>query len=285
MNDYIEVDIKLIPFDPWADVISQNLTEIGFDSFSKEAELLKAYIKSELFEKAKIEVVLSRYKEVVSSSFTFNRIPAKNWNAEWEANFQPVQISGKIYIRAPFHDKKPEYEIEILLTPKMSFGTGHHATTGMMMQEMLQVDLFGSRILDVGCGTAILSILSEKLHSAHILAIDNDDWAVTNSGENIEINNCEKITVEKAEVSAVKRESFNVILANINRNVIVNDMATYADLMSEKSHLLISGFHLEDSGQLEILATELNFQKVNMLNEGEWCMLHFVKGNYLEKEV
>ncbi len=285
MNDFVEVDIELKPFDPWADLVSQDLTELEFDSFSQEGEHLKAYVKSDLFKESSLKDVLSRYKDHFSSSYVITKIPAKNWNVEWEANFHPLVISEKIYIRAPFHKENPDCEYEILLTPKMSFGTGHHATTSMMMQEMLRVDFSNSRVLDVGCGTAILSVLADKLQSSEILAIDNDDWAVTNSFENIEINNCNKITVEKAEVSTVKQGFFNVILANINRNVIVNDIATYAELMSEKSHLLLSGFRMEDVSQLQNLARQLNLKSVNMMNEGEWCMLHFVKVSNLGKEV
>ncbi len=276
MDDYLELNLKIEPFEPWNDVLAQDLSSIGFDSFSEEDGLLKAYIKSKDFDQSNLDKLLEAYPGVNISSH-FESIPSVNWNKEWEANFDPVEVGGRIYIRAPFHDASPDLDIEILLTPKMSFGTGHHATTFMMMEEMLDLDLENSSVLDVGCGTSILSVLAEMLGAKDLLAIDNDDWAVENSKENIVINNSTRIIVEKAEISSVNKKSFNVILANINRNVIVNDLKKYAELLENKGHILLSGFRGDDIQMIRDLAKKIGLVYLNERVRDEWRMLHFVK--------
>ena len=277
MNDFIELSVELSPLLPWADLISQDLGDIGFDSFVQEENKLKAYIKEELFSQKEVEKILTSYGPVFSYQITTEKIVSKNWNAEWEANFQPVIIAEKICIRASFHEARPNIEYDIILSPKMAFGTGHHATTSLVMQEMLNLNFKSKNILDVGCGTAILSILAEKLGAGQIIAIDNDDWAVVNASENIEINKCLHITVEKATVQFVEEKTFNVILANINRNVIIGDIAIYSKLLINQGHLLLSGFHPEDIPLIENEALKNNLRIIHKTTLNNWVMLHLEK--------
>ena len=276
MNDFIELKLRIQPFDPWSDVLSQNLADIGFESFTSEDPFLLAYISSDLFRFDDVIQILNLYGDTVKFEIETSVIKAKNWNEEWESNFNPVVIEDKIYIRAPFHEDRPDIPIEIKLTPKMSFGTGHHATTHMMLLEMLNLDFIDKKVLDVGSGTAVLAILAEKLGANGILAIDNDDWAVMNGKENQEINNCHKIIVEKAEVQSVAKNGYNVILANINRNVILNDLSKYSELLSAGGHLLLSGFHHGEADELLALGRKFDLSEVNRKVMGEWCMLHLI---------
>ena len=277
MNDFIELRLHIHPFDPWSDVLSQDLADIGYDSFQSESPYLQAYISSADFDEGKVLQLFQGYEGVVEISHETSVIPAKNWNEEWESNFKPVLIDNRIYIRAPFHPDNPKATYEIKLTPKMSFGTGHHATTHMMLLEMLDIDFIDKKVLDVGSGTAVLAILAEMLGGVEILAIDNDDWAVLNGNENKEINNCQKIIVEKAEVQSVSENGYNVILANINRNVIINDLSKYADLLSTGGQLLLSGFHHGEADDLLELGKQSGLSEVNRRTQGEWCMLHLQK--------
>lgn len=279
MNDFKELRILLQPYFPWAEVLIQELSDLGFHGFQEEEPVLLAYISNDIYNEVSVETILNYYREDVQCKVEIKDIPAKNWNSEWESSFSPVVISDKLIIRALFHEAVPGIENEILLTPKMAFGTGHHATTEMVCAEMLDMDFKSKRILDVGCGTSILSILAEKLGASHILAIDNDDWAVNNSIENLKINNCQNTIVEKAEVNSIRQNSFNVILANINRNVIVNDMPKYRDLMSQDAHLILSGFRIEDVNQVQDLAKTLDLITVNSAVKNDWCMVHLTTKN------
>lgn len=279
MNDFKELRFALNPYSPWAEIFIQELSDLGFHGFQEDEPVLLAYISDKIFDPESVKKVLYIYSKDVQCSLEMNDIPAKNWNSEWESSFSPVVISNKLVIRALFHDAIPGIENEILLTPKMAFGTGHHATTEMVCAEMLEMDFRNKRILDVGCGTSILSILAEKLGANYILAIDNDDWAVKNSIENLKINNCQNTIVEKAEVNSIRQNSFNVILANINRNVILNDMPEYRTLMSQNAHLILSGFRIEDAEQINDLATSLGLDCVRSAVKNDWCMIHLTNKN------
>lgn len=274
MNDVKELRIVLSSYSPWADILILELSGLGFHGFQEEEPILLAYVSDDVFDSGSVQTVLDSYINEVQITYELKDIPSKNWNAEWESSFSPVLISEKLVIRALFHESIPGKEYEILLTPKMAFGTGHHATTYMVCSEMLEMDFKNKRILDIGCGTSILSILAEKLGAGYILAIDNDEWAVNNSIENLKINNCQNTIVEKAEVNSIHQNSFNVILANINRNVIFNDMPKYRSLMSEGAHLLLSGFRIEDEEQLVNLATSLHLDCLTKAVKNEWCMIH-----------
>lgn len=277
MNDFIELRFNLNPFHPWADVLSQDLADIGYDSFVQDEPHLMAYIREDKFNEIDVQRQLDSYKGIFKSSFIFSSIPTRNWNSEWEAGFKPVKISGRICIRAPFHPADPNMEFDIILSPKMAFGTGHHATTSLMMAEMLEVNFKGKSVLDVGCGTAILSILAEKLGCISVLAIDNDEWAVSNAAENTVMNHCVRIMVENAEIQNVEEKTFNVILANINRNVITADIDKYAEKLSAGGHLLLSGFQTEDLSIVHSAAEKFNFKSIAVRTENNWVMMHLSK--------
>ncbi len=277
MSDYLECTFANWPEQPWRDLLMYEMGEIGFESFTEENQVFKSYIPVSGYDQEKLKQVLSNFVDEYDSTFQTKVIPAKNWNAQWESDFQPVIIDDQCYIRANFHESKGfPYEIEI--TPKMSFGTGHHATTELMVRELLQMEGKGRTLMDVGCGTGVLSILAEMKGFENIFGFDNDSWALENSVENGQVNGCKNITFKKAEISELDKQSYNVILANINKNVILNDIHHYAERLAPQGELLLSGFYKQDVPDILTKSNKLGLElkKENELNN--WIMLKLQKG-------
>jgi len=244
--DFIEIEFKVSPLEEGCDILIAQLSEIDFESFVNTEEGLKAYIPATHFSKDNLKniQVLGDSKHF-SITYSLNEIPAQNWNAVWESNFEPIVIAGRCYVRAPFHPAKPEFEYEMVIEPKMSFGTAHHETTSMMIQLMMDLELKGKSLLDMGCGTGILAIMAHKMGAIDIMAIDNDKWAIENTHENIDKNNS-VITVVAGDAKTITGMKFDVILANINRNILLNDIPSYAKSMNKNGLLLMSGFYEND---------------------------------------
>jgi ribosomal protein L11 methyltransferase len=239
--------------------------------------VLLAYIPATHFSKDKLKniQVLGDSKHF-SITYSINEIPAQNWNAVWESNFEPIVIAGRCYVRAPFHPTKPDYEYELVIEPKMSFGTAHHETTSMMIQLMLELDLNGNSLLDMGCGTGILAIMAHKKGAGDIVAIDNDEWAFENTKENM-VKNKTVIKAMLGDAKTIAGMKFDVVLANINRNILLNDIPTYAKSINEKGQLLLSGFYENDLAAIRKKAEEygLTYQK-HLLNN-DWVAVIFTK--------
>lgn len=206
-------------------------------------------------------------------SFTHRTIEPRNWNAEWERSFEPIEIDGIVRIRAGFHPSKPDFAHEIVITPRMAFGTGHHATTRLMVRAMLGLDLAGKPVCDLGCGTAVLAILAERLGAATVDAIDIDQGAVDNARDNLGLNGCQRVRVEKGTAALLRPGSCGAILANIERNTLMSDMRVMADALLPGGALLLSGFVVEDRHMMIQCAKDHGLSIAERMNEGEWALV------------
>lgn len=254
------------------------LGEYGFDMFEELSDGVDAYIPAEGTTEAEVNGLIADLPPELSGfSRTIELIPERNWNEEWEKSFDPVRIAGKVTIRAPFHPAPSADDIDLIIEPKMSFGTGHHPTTSLMVQAMLSMDFSGLSVLDMGCGSGVLAILALKRGAASVLAVDIDAWAVENTRENCERNNATGIDVIKGNASVLAGKQFDVVLANINRNILLNDMAAYSGCVGPGGSLLISGFLSEDREVLLKAAGQFGFNEKSSFMEKNWMMIHLKK--------
>ena len=275
--DYIELSCSLLNKDE-AESLMFELAELGFDSFIEEENGFKGYIRNEVYVTLDNEVKSLLQQFVKHEKYSFQLIKSQNWNAEWEKNFEPIEVDTRCYVRASFHALKSGFDHEIIITPKMSFGTGHHATTFLVMKEMLDNnDLFGKKVLDMGCGTGILAILAAKLGASNIVAIDIDEWPCENAKENIHINKIANVFVDKGDAQILAGQAFDVILANINRNVLLEDMGIYVKCLNNNGDLLLSGFYKSDVEILVNKAESFGLNFVSKNSKDDWALLHFKK--------
>jgi ribosomal protein L11 methyltransferase len=264
MADYIQVTINEQDSATTGLLVAM-LSETGYEGFEETGTGLKAFIPAVVFNEKELKDLLSRHQ----CSYTLETIAEQNWNAQWESGFEPVQVGNFAIIRAGFHQPVPGVAYDIVITPKMSFGTGHHATTYMMVEQMAAIDFKGKSVLDFGTGTGILAILAEKMGAATILAIDNDDWSVNNSLENIAANGCVSVSIEKAEAIPEKLQ-FDVILANINLNVITASLPAIAMACKPGSKILLSGFLAGDEAVLQPMLEQQNFREIAIFCNNNW---------------
>lgn len=277
---YTQVTFLIAPPDPWRDLLAVELADIGFDSFEEgftdpkgASGELKAYIRSDRFAEQALSQLLTLRDPHVNVSWTAIEIADRNWNAEWESSFQPVEVGEQVRIRADFHASVAGFAHEIIITPRMAFGTGHHATTRMMVQAMLGLDLKDKEVCDLGCGTGVLAILAERMGARQVLAIDNDPGAVDNARHNGGLNGCHAIAVEKGDASSLKGLSFDAILANIERNVLLDAMPVMSEALRPGGALFLSGFVPGDRHMLAQRAKECGLELAERLQEGDWALL------------
>tara|TARA_B110000908_G_scaffold9337_1_gene11405 strand:- start:1877 stop:2701 length:825 start_codon:yes stop_codon:yes gene_type:complete len=270
---YIELSFSFSQNTDFADIVVAKLNEIEFESYVETQDGVDAYIQESLFNQEKLNEVIEDLQSLFQFEYTIKEIKQENWNQQWEENFNPVEINKDCFIRAHFHDKI-DCKYEIIITPKMSFGTGHHETTFLMMNEMFHIDFNNKKVLDMGCGTGILAILSKMLGSSITQAIDIDEWSYENSVENATLNNTEDINFSLGDVTAIKG-TFDVVLANINRNIILEDISKYIDSLNENSDLLLSGFLSEDVIIIRDKVESLGLSFVSHKNKNKWNLLHF----------
>jgi ribosomal protein L11 methyltransferase len=276
--NYIEIEFKLTPFTPWNEVLVAYLSELEFESFQDEKPVLRAYISEVNFDSEACDKLIQELhsrKEIVFS-YQIKRIPQQNWNAVWESQFEPVEIENKLQIIAPFHERKYFQGQTIIIEPKMSFGTGHHQTTFLMCKSMFDLNLKDKVVLDMGSGTGVLAILAEKLGAKNVIAFDIEPWSVENCEENALKNNCTKITSLLGDIDQVNGK-FDVILANINKNVLKNQIPFYAKLLNCNGLLLLSGFFVSDEKEIIKFAKESSFELLVAENQEGWNMLQFIK--------
>jgi ribosomal protein L11 methyltransferase len=260
------------------DLLINELAEIGFDTFEEVESGFKAYIPSVDFSQAVLDEHLEPYHTQFSFTYEINLIPQKNWNEVWESNFEPIQIRDKVWVRATFHPHRPEFPYEIVIDPKMAFGTGHHETTSMMMDLMLDADLLGKKVLDMGCGTGILAILASKLGANDITAIDYDPLCYESTIENAALNGANTIKAICGSKEVIPQERFDIILANINRNILLDQMATYSKVLKSGGDIYFSGFY--ETPDLDIIKEEAAknaLQYVNHKKSKEWVAARFKK--------
>lgn len=253
------------------DMLIAQLSEIGFEGFEEVEAGLKAFATDHVFDQA----IVASIMDIYGLTFTSEVIPVQNWNQVWESNFEPMQVDDFVGVRASFHAPMQGVTHEIIITPKMSFGTGHHATTYMVMQLMKDIDFTNKSVFDYGTGTGILAILAEKLGSKSILGIDYDDWCIENATENIEANNCQYINIEKADTAKLSTK-FDIVIANINKNIILDNMAYLADDVASNGEILLSGLLQEDEADIVAEAVKCNWKHQVTIQRGMWIALHFV---------
>lgn len=258
-----------------SEILIAELGELAFESFTETETGISAFVQKDLWDEMILENINILHSEEFEIDYTFEEIDQVNWNEEWEKNFEPIDVDGRCHVRAPFHPKT-DAEFDILIEPKMSFGTGHHETTHMMIQHILEMDVTGMKTLDMGCGTAILAILAEMKGAQPIDAIDIDNWCYLNSIENAERNNCTKITVYEGDAALLECKKYDLIIANINRNILLNDMQSYADCLNPKGTLLLSGFYTEDIPFIDASCTEKGLTYVKKFERNNWVSLKYV---------
>lgn len=272
---YTEVRFQVTPAEPGLQILIAQLDEIGFESFVEEQDELKAYIKTDLFSENDIKAIQIYNNPEFDVRYSIHDIEDVNWNQAWEDNFQPVEISSDCIIRAPFH-KSFDVKYELIIEPKMSFGTGHHGTTHLMLRALFDENLKGTTVLDMGCGTGVLSILAEKLGAKQILAIDIDEWCFINTLENQERNNCQNITVKQGSYEQIE-DQFDVVLANINRNILVEQLPTYAKHLNVNTVVLLSGFYEADLKIINSVCQDLGLKYVKHQLKNEWVCAKYIK--------
>mgnify|MGYP005611416277 FL=1 len=283
---YIELSIKTTPSNETiTDVLSFHLGGIGYDSFVATEKGLEAYIPEKSFSEESLKEILEGlpvdladlFKDI-DISYEFNLIEDENWNKRWEENyFEPLIMGDKCIVRSSFHEVDKESEYEIVIDPKMAFGTGHHQTTYLMLQEILKQDLEGAKVLDIGCGTAVLAILASKMGAKGVIAIDFDEWAYENAKENVVLNNTHNVDVRLGEVDLVKSEKFDFIFANINRSILLQDIEHYAKTMNDGATLIMSGFYLFDVPDIKLECEKNNLTYKKTEQKDDWCAVLCVK--------
>jgi ribosomal protein L11 methyltransferase len=263
----------------YSEILMAEIAEVGFDTFMENEKGFEAYAEQNHFDKQGLKLIQDKYTLVTPVLFYQDRIEKKNWNEEWEKNYEPIIVEEKCIIRAGFHKPAKQYPYEIIITPKMSFGTGHHQTTYLMVKnQMEKIDHQNKVVMDAGCGTAILSIMASKLGAKNVEAFDIDEWSVINGQENIEVNQCNNITIKQGKISDLTfTGNFDIILANINKNILMQEMAQYAAYLNEGGHLLLSGFYENDIPDLLIEAQRYGLQKVSSDERENWAALLLAK--------
>jgi ribosomal protein L11 methyltransferase len=272
---YIGYYFKVEPLQPAVEILIAELGYAGFESFVETEEGVTAYIQKNEWNAAILDDIQILNSDEFEISYTFEDIEQTNWNEEWEKNFNPIIVDDKCSVRAPFHEK-PNTEFDIIIEPKMSFGTGHHETTHMMIQHILKNDFENKSVLDMGCGTGVLAILAEMKGAKPIDAIDYDNWCYLNSLENVERNNCHHITVIEGDASSLETQKYDIIIANINRNILLDDMAAYIKCLNQNGTVFLSGFYHEDIPMIEEECNKHELKLVESLEKNNWVALKFV---------
>ena len=271
---YIGYDFKVQPLQPATEILIAELGYAGFESFVENEEGVTAYIQKEDWNAFILEDIQILNSDEFVITYEFNEIEQTNWNAEWERNFKPIVVDDLVTVRAPFHEI-PSTKYDIIIEPKMSFGTGHHETTHMMIQHILRNDCQGKSVLDMGCGTGVLAILAEKTGATRLDAIDIDNWCYLNSLENVDRNQCKNISVYEGDVSLLAGKSYDIIIANINRNILLADIPTYSKCLNKNGLLLLSGFYEGDLDQISSRCSEFNLVYEDKIVRNTWVAAKF----------
>lgn len=274
-TNYAETRLTLNP--DYNDILIAELAEIGYESFVESNDGISAYIPETLFDIVLLQQVIDRYQSLTAISFVHEQLETKNWNEEWERNYQPIEVAGKIRVRASYHTPNPTFEYDIVIDPKMSFGTGHHETTTLVMEQQLSLDHEGKSVLDVGSGTGILAILAEKLGAIRLTAFDIEEWAYLNAVENAAMNGCSHIHVFQGTIADCPPATYDIVLANINRNILLQEIPTYVTFLADGGTLMVSGFYEFDIADIVQKAEEVNLRLLTQKTLNQWAVLRFEK--------
>jgi len=277
--DYIELNCKIEAdnIQEIIDILIAQLNEIGYESYDETEEGLNAYILEKFFDINKVNQLQVNKIEGTSIEYSHQLIKTQNWNEVWEKNFDPIIVDDQCLIRAPFHTNLPKTEFEIVIEPKMSFGTGHHETTYLMLKTILDLDVKNKNVLDMGCGTGVLAILAEFKGAKDITAIDIDEWAYNNALENIKKNNCKNISVFQGDASLLSNQEFDIIIANINRNILMDDIKHYSKVLKKGGTMLLSGLYDKDLPMLKEEAADNNIKFIDHIEKHSWIAAKFHK--------
>ena len=273
-NIYIEYNFTFSPKEPTSEILIAELGNVGFESFVETENGVTAYIQRTDWNAEILADVFVLNSDEFLIEYNQNEVPQTNWNAEWEKNFSPIQVDDLVSIRAPFHEN-PNLKYDIVIEPKMSFGTGHHETTHMMVQHLLQLDLENKKVLDMGCGTGILAIFAEMKGAKPLDAIDIDNWCYENSVENVTRNNCENISVYEGDATLLVDKKYDVIIANINRNILLMDMKVYTNCLQEGGILLLSGFYEQDIPVIDAEVIKYGLKLEKFIQRNNWVALKY----------
>jgi len=258
----------------FTEILMAEIADAGFDTFLETDNGFEAYVEMEKYDKEQLEFVKQKYSIQTPVVFHQDRIQKRNWNEEWEKSYEPIIVEDKCLIRADFHTIEKKYPYELIITPKMSFGTGHHQTTYLMVKNQMEMDHRGKRVMDAGCGTAILSVMACKLGASEVEAFDIDEWSVSNGKENIEINGCSNIHHQQGKLSELNFDGgFDIILANINKNVLLDEIKLYKKYLNPQGSLLLSGFYTEDILDLLQEASQFSLQEKHRDEKENWAAL------------
>jgi ribosomal protein L11 methyltransferase len=273
--NYFEARLTLNP--DYNDILMAELGQIGYESFVETDEGLSAYITEAEFDAVKLQQVVDDYQHLTPITFEYEQLETKNWNEEWERNYQPIEVAGQIRVRASYHTPDPAFKYDIVIDPKMSFGTGHHETTTLVMEQQLSLDHQGKSVLDVGSGTGILAILSEMLGANRLTAFDIEEWAYLNAVENAALNGCNHITVFQGTIEDCPADTYDIVLANINRNILLREIPIYVQFLKGGGTLMVSGFYEFDIADIVQKAQEVDLKVITKKTLNQWAVLRFEK--------
>ena len=275
-NIYIEYNFTVTPKEPGTEILIAELGQLAFESFVENEDGVTAYIQKKDWKTSILEDVFILKSEEFKIEFSQKEIAQTNWNEEWEKNFSPIQVDDVVSVRAPFHEN-PNLPYDIVIEPKMSFGTGHHETTHMMLQHLITLDVTDKKVLDMGCGTGILAIFAEMKGAKPIDAIDIDNWCYENSLENVTRNECNNISVFEGDASLLEGKQYDVVIANINRNILLADIQKYASCLTKEGVLLLSGFYKEDIAIIEKETAKHSFRFESFIERNNWVAVKYIK--------
>lgn len=273
--DFIEVNISIHPdTETNREILISALDELGFDSWWEEADIFRAYISHDSYKEESLQNLKAQLAPEIEFSFKADTLPDKNWNEVWESNFEPVIINEYCAVRAPFHPPMPDYKYELIIEPQMSFGTAHHETTAMILNMMTDMDMQDSQVLDMGSGTGVLAVMARLKGASKIDAVDNDEWAFNNTKENIARNN-QDVEVLLGDVDIVQDRKYDIILANINRNILLRHIPFYAKMLNNGGRIIFSGFYTEDLESIKEKAEAYKLHLINYDSRRNWVAALF----------
>jgi ribosomal protein L11 methyltransferase len=271
--NYLELSIKVNA--EFAEILMAELGEIGFESFTEESDGINAYIIEDQLDKTALATIFDQYKTMTAIDWELKEVEKQNWNEVWENSYEAIEVDNQCRVRASFHEPDPAFEYEIVINPKMSFGTGHHETTSMMLAHQLGIDHAQKSVLDVGSGTGILAIMAGLKGANYIVAFDIEEWAAENARENAELNNCPQIIVRQGTIQDEPQYKYDIVLANINRNILLREIPVYQTFMKDKALLLVSGFYENDAEDIAEMAQSVGLKQIGIKTKNNWASLVF----------